>query len=465
MSKILDTQKLLIDGSLKLTEIVEEKLGEIEKKDDLLNSFITVCDSQARETAAKLQAKIDQEGIDEVVKQYPLLGSVYSAKDMYLTKGIKTTAGSKILENYVPQYDSTVIKRLNEAGSILIGKTNQDAWAHGSSGENSDFGPTKNPWDPTLVPGGSSSGSAVSVAASMCDFSMGTDTGGSVRLPASFCGVSGLKPTYGSVSRYGVVAMASSLDSMGSIASEVSDLEIVYNRISGPDAKDATIPNNISWIEKKDRLRIGIPKEYFSDGLDKQIESLVKDSIAEFERLGHEIVDVSLPHTEYAVAAYYIICPAEVSSNLGRYDGVRFGKGREYFGAEAKRRIMLGSYVLSSGYYDAYYKKGQEVRGLISQDFKEVFEKVDIVLTPVSPVKPFKIGEKINDPLSMYLADVYTVAINMAQLPALSMPCGFVDGLPVGFQIVGPKFSEKMLFDLGKNYQKQTNWHTFKPKK
>lgn len=428
--------------------VVKDCLKDI--KDDKLNAFITVCDEEAIKKAKEADKKI-KDGID-----LPLLGIPISLKDIYLTKGIRTTAASKVLDNYVPQYSATAVEKLEEAGAIIIGKTNCDAWAHGSSGENSDFGPTKNPYNEEYVPGGSSSGSAVSVAQNMSFVSMGTDTGGSIRLPASFCGVVGLKPTYGRVSRYGVISMASSLDSIGHFTKSVEESALALSVTAGKDPKDATTPNEKvddyeSHLNKGVRgLKIGLPKEYFSKGLDPKIKESIEKKVKELEKLGAEIVEVSLPNTEYGIACYYIIQPAEVSSNLGRYDGIRYGNTRDFFGDEAKRRIMLGTYVLSSGYYDAYYKKAMQVRTLVKKDFDEAFKKVDVLITPVSPTMPWKIGEKVNDPMAMYLSDVYTVNVNMAGIPGLSVPAGFIDDLPVGLQILGPHFSEGKLFQVGK---------------
>ena len=340
----------------------------------------------------------------------------------------------------------------------MLGKTNCDAWAHGASGENSDFGPTRNPWNKDFVPGGSSSGSAASVAANLTLISTGTDTGGSIRQPANFCGVVGLKPTYGAVSRYGIVAMGSSVDSIGHFSRSVEDSEAIFNVTKGEDGKDGTV-KDATFMAPKAKMRLGIPKEYFIEGLDKEVEKGVLASSEVFKKEGVELVDVSLPHTKYAISVYYIVQPAEVSSNLGRYDGIRYGKDRGSFGAEAKRRIMLGSYVLSAGYYDAYYLKAQKVRSKIIKDFEGAFAKVDAIIAPVSPTPPFALGEKSGSPLQMYLADILTVAGNLAGIPGLAVPSGFTKkGLPLGFQLLGPRFSEYVLFELGKLYQKATNY-------
>ncbi len=449
----------LIKKSFNAQELVNTYLERIEKYDSQLNSFITVTDDLAFSQAKDVDEFIRNKG-EVAFKEKPLLGSVVAIKDLYLTKGIRTTAGSKVLRDYVPAYSGTVVKRLMDSGCILIGKTNCDAWAHGASGENSDFGPTKNPWNKQYVPGGSSSGTASAVAASFATFGMGTDTGGSIRTPASFCGLVGLKPTYGAVSRYGVVAMASSLDSMGHLTKNVSDSEKVFGITSGVDGLDSTLKDSDYTVKNGEKLRIGIPKEYFVEGIDHEVEKLVLQASDVFKRANVELVDLSLPHTKYAISVYYIVCPAEVSSNLGRYDGIRYGGKRASFGDEAKRRIMLGTYVLSAGYYDAYYLKAMKVRSKIIDDFEKAFSQVDAILAPVSPTPAFKIGEKVDDPLKMYLSDIFTVAANLVGIPALALPAGFSkNGLPVGFQLMGPRFSEKMLFNLGNLYQDRTHWH------
>lgn len=462
-STIAATQDGLVKGDFKVIDLVEEYLKRIKSFDKDLNAFITVTDSHAINEAKKADEIISNKG-KEAFKEHPLLGTVFSMKDVYLTKGIKTTAASKVLENYIPQYSSTVYERLERAGAILIGKNNCDAWAHGASGENSDFGPTKNPWNKEYVPGGSSSGPAAAVAADMALFSMGTDTGGSIRQPASFTNLVGFKPTYGAVPRYGVVAMASSLDSMGHFTHTVEDTETIFNVTKGEDAKDATLKNSQSQSSKS-KFKVGIPKEYFGEGLDAEVKELILSQIEVLKNGGIEFVEVSIPHTKYAIDVYYIVQPAEVSSNLGRYDGIRYGNDRIKFGDEAKRRIMLGTYVLSSGYYDAYYAKAMKVRSLLANDFEKVFEKVDALIAPVSPTPPFKIGEKSDDPLAMYLADIFSVSANLVGIPGLSIPAGFAkSGLPVGFQIMGPRFGEHALFEIGKMYQHATSWHKERPK-
>jgi aspartyl-tRNA(Asn)/glutamyl-tRNA(Gln) amidotransferase subunit A len=393
-------------------------------------------------------------------------------KDNILIEGKKCTAGSRILENYLAPYDATVIKKLKTAGAIFLGKTNMDEFAMGSSTENSAFGATKNPHDLERVPGGSSGGSAAAVAADECVYALGSDTGGSIRQPASFCGVVGLKPTYGAVSRYGVMAMASSLDQIGPLAKNVADCKLVFDAIKGKDKMDSTSANSPTADRRPltvDKLRIGLPKEYFAKGIDPAVEKLVREAIAKMEKQGAKIEEISLPHSEYALASYYIIIFSEISANLARFDGVKYGfsaggdasletndllsvylKSRQHgFGDEVRRRIMLGTYSLSSGYYDAYYLRAQKVRAKILEDFKKAFTKVDLIMTPVAPTTAFKIGEKTADPVQMYLSDIYTVPVNMAGVPAMAMPCGKVDNLPVGLQIIGPHFSEELIFEAG----------------
>lgn len=443
-------------------ELVSSCLEQIKNLNPKLNAFITVCEEEALKEAKKRDLGFKKfRNLGEIFEKFPLWGIPIAAKDLFCTKGIKTTAASKVLENYIPVYDATVIRKLKEAGAIIIGKTNCDAWAHGSSGENSDFGPTKNPFDETRVPGGSSSGSAVAVATGMSLAATGTDTGGSIRLPAAFCGVVGLKPTYGRVSRFGVIAMASSLDSIGHFTKNVEDSALILSITAGNDPYDATtppleVPDYLKNLKKEIKgIKIGVPKEYFIKGMAREIEQQTLLAIKKLEKLGAEIVEVSLPHTKYALATYYIIQPAEVSSNLARYDGIRYGFGREKFGDEAKRRIMLGTYTLSAGYYEAYYLKAMRVRTLIRKDFRDAFEKVQAIVAPVSPTLPFKLGEKTQDPLKMYLSDIFTIPASLAGLPALSLPIGFVNNLPVGMQVLGPQFSEELLFKIGYALEQQ----------
>lgn len=457
---IKETQEGLIKKKFSAVQLVDAYFGRIEKFDKKINSFLTLSGDMAYLQAKEVDKKIEELG-KTAFDNNPLLGVTIAHKDLFLTKGLKTTAGSKVLENYVPVYSATVVKKLENAGTITLGKTNCDAWAHGASGENSDFGPTKNPWDKEYVPGGSSSGSAAAISAQFSLIATGTDTGGSIRQPANFCGVVGFKPTYGAVSRYGVIAMASSLDSVGHIGLTVEDIEKVFEVTKGEDGKDSTV-RNTKHKTTNGKFKIGIPKEYFIEGVDPEVEKAVKEAIDIFKNQGIELVNISLPHTKYAISVYYIVQPAEVSSNLGRYDGIRYGKNRGSFGDEAKRRIMLGTYVLSAGYYDAYYLKAQKVRSKIIGDFENAFEKVDAIIAPVSPTSAFKLGEKAKDPLQMYLADILTAAANVAGIPGLAIPSGFsTKGLPLGFQLMGARFSEPILFKLGKLYQEIVNW---KPK-
>ncbi len=451
-------------SSVELTKACLDRIKNLNKE---INAFITVCGEEALEQARKSDELASQ---GETLEAKPLLGIPFSMKDVYSTQGIRTTAGSKVLEDYVPPYSSTVYQKLIEGGAILLGKTNCDAWGHGASTENSDFGPTKNPWNTEYVPGGSSGGEAAAHASDMAIFGIGEDTGGSIRLPASFCSTVGLKVTYGRVSRYGALAYASSLDTMGPMGKTVSDCAQVLEIIAGNDPKDATsssgkVPNYIATLEKNAKgLRIGIPKEFFGKGLNVEVKNSIDQALKVFEQMGIEIVNISVPSTEYGIATYYIIAPSETSSNLARYDGIRFGNDRGVFGAEAKRRIMLGTYALSSGYYDQYYLKAQKVRTLIEKEFEKAFEKCDVILSPVSPTPPFEIGEKVDDPLQMYLVDVYTVLINLAGIPSLALPCGFSkNGLPIGMQILGPQFSEGLLFRVGHTYEQATQWHKMKP--
>lgn len=461
---LVQARKKLDAKEISSVELTKASYERLEKFEPQLNAFLTVCKNKALDDAKKADARI------KAGETTPLLGIPYSVKDMYLTKGIRTTAGSKVLENYIPQYSSTVIEKLYRSGAILLGKNNQDAWAHGSSGENSDFGPTKNPWNLEMIPGGSSSGPAVAVASDIAIFSMGTDTGGSIRQPASFTNTVGLKPTYGRVSRYGVIAMASSFDTMGQFTKTVEDSAMILSVTAGKDPCDATssplpVDDYLSDLKKDiKKLKVGIPKEYFVSGMDIRVKESIETAIKKLEQLGVEIVKISLPHTEYAISTYYILQTAEVSSNLARYDGIRYGNSREYFGEEAKRRIMLGTFALAHGYYDAYYKKGMKIRTLIKQDFDRAFEKVDVIVTPVSPTTAWGIGEKANDPLAMYLSDIFTVTVNIAGIPGLAIPVGFVNDLPIGMQLLGPHFSEKLLFQIGHQYELVAKWHLRKPK-
>ncbi|MDP3888781.1 MAG: Asp-tRNA(Asn)/Glu-tRNA(Gln) amidotransferase subunit GatA [bacterium] len=443
-------------------ELVTSCLEQIKKKDPGLNAFITICEQEALKQAEGVDKQFSNLAIEQL-SNLPLLGIPIAIKDLFCTKGIRTTAGSKVLEDYVPVYDATVVERLKKAGAIIIGKTNMDAWGHGSSGENSDFGPTRNPWNPEYVSGGSSSGSAAAIASDMCLAACGTDTGGSIRLPASFCNVVGLKPTYGRVPRYGVISMASSLDSIGHLTKNVYDSALMLNLTAGWDGKDATcpkqeVPDYTKGLENGTKgLKIGVPKEYFVQGISPEVKRKTEEAVAILEKLGAQIIDVSLPHTKYGIAAYYLIQSSEVSSNLARFDGIRYGNGRDKFGDEAKRRIMLGTYALSAGYYDQYYLKAQKVRTLIKADFDNAFKSCDLLIAPISPTLPFKIGEKTDDPLQMYLSDIFAVTTNLAGIPGLSVPIGFENGLPVGIQLSGPQFSEELLFKAGYALEQEQN--------
>lgn len=466
MNNLTITQALekLKNKEITSVELTKACLEQIKKHDEKINAFITVDEAGALE-----QAK-NADDLRAISSDLPLLGIPIAVKDNFLTKGLKTTAASKVLKNYIPQYDATVVAKLRNAGAVIIGKTNHDAWAHGSSGENSEFEKTLNPWSFEHVPGGSSSGSAASLSAGMALASTGTDTGGSIRLPASFTNLVGLKPTYGRVSRYGIISMASSLDSIGHFSRTVEDSALLLNVTAGKDEMDGTtlaksVPDYLSNLKNGvNGIKIGVPKEFFELEIDDEIKKRTQEAILKLKELGAEILDIELPHTKDAIAVYYIIQPAEVSSNLARYDGIRYGNDRSNFGEEAKRRIMLGTFTLSAGYYDAYYKKAMKVRTLIKQDFEKSFEKVDAIISPVSPTAPWKIGEKVNDPLKMYLSDIFTVTANLAGIPGLSMPAGFTnDGLPVGIQILGPQFSEEKLFQIGHAYESATEFYKETP--
>ena len=478
---VQETHELLASRKISAEELTRAYLERIQRLDPKIKSYVTVAEESAIEQARAADQRLKTgEGVT------PLTGIPYAAKDSLSTRGIRTTCSSKILENYKPFYDCTAIKKLKSTGAVLLGKNNMDEFGMGSSTENSGFFTTRNPWNFDYVPGGSSGGSAAAVAAGLAPFTLGEDTGGSVRMPASFCGVTGLKTTYGRVSRYGLLPLVSSFDTIGPMARSAYDVALVLEAIAGHDPKDSTSRiesiQHYSEILKKTEslrgLRIGIPKEYFVEGLDAEIDASIRAAIKQIEGLGAQAVEVSLPHTQYAIPVYYLILFAEASSNLAKYDGIRFGlserngeglldvylKTREVgFGAETKRRIMLGTFALSAGYYDAYYLKAQKVRTLIRQDFEKAFETCDALITPVAPTTAFRIGEKVSNPLDMYLSDVFSVEVNMAGIPALSVPCGFSNGLPIGMQIMGPHLSEEMLLRIGYMYQRQTDWHTKHP--
>lgn len=476
---IHEARKKLDDKELSSVELTKAVLSRIEETEDKLNSFVTVAGDEAMKSA-----QIADEMISKG-KAKPLTGIPLAIKDIFCTRGLLTTCSSKMLSNFVPPYDATAVSRLKSEGAVIVGKTNMDEFAMGSSTETSHFGTTKNPWDITKIPGGSSGGSATSVSADQCIASLGTDTGGSIRQPASLCGMVGLKPTYGRVSRYGVIAFASSLDQVGPMTKDVEDSAILLGSIAGFDPRDSTsiktdVPDYKAMLSGNIKgMKIGVPKEYFVDGMDAEVEQAVRKSIDDMKSMGAEIVEISLPHTEYAVAVYYIVAPAEASSNLARFDGVKFGhrasdvdglidmykKTRsEGFGQEVKRRIMLGTYALSAGYYDAYYLKAQKVRTLIANDFKEAFEKCDVIVTPTTPTTAFGIGEKNDDPLQMYLSDVLTISCNLAGIPGISVPCGFSKaGLPIGLQMLGNHFDEATILRAAHAYEQSTEWHKERP--
>ena len=476
---IHDLHELLSKNEVTSQEVTESVLKRIESAEEKVNAYITVTRELAMEQAKQADKTIRQG------KQDTLTGIPLAIKDILCIKGIKTTCGSRILENFISPYDATVIEKLKRKDAVFVGRTNMDEFAMGSSTETSNFGTTRNPWDLERIPGGSSGGSAAAVSADECIASLGTDTGGSIRQPAAFCGMVGLKPTYGRVSRFGLVAFASSLDQIGPMTKDVRDAAILMNAICGYDPLDSTsvnveVPDYMQALGKEVKgMTVGIPREYFIEGLDKEVEGAVREAIKVLEGLGINSKEVSLPHSEYAVAVYYLIAPAEASSNLARYDGVRYGhrtnedaglldmyksSRSEGFGAEVKRRIMLGTYALSAGYYDAYYKKASQVRTLIRSDFEKVFRECDIIVTPTAPTPAFKIGEKVNDPLKMYLSDIFTIPANLAGVAGISLPCGFSgEGLPIGLQMLSHFFQEEKLLKAAYAYEQHTTWHLKKP--
>ena len=466
-------------GDLTSTQLTHALFDRIEDTDGKIGSYLTLCRDRGM-----AEARAADERLARGDASSPLLGIPLALKDVLLTEGVPTTCASRILQGFTPPFDATAVRRLREAGAVLLGKTNMDEFAMGSSTENSGFSLTRNPWDPDRVPGGSSGGSAAAVAAGQCIAALGTDTGGSIRQPAAFCGVVGLKPTYGRVSRFGVVAYASSLDQVGPITRDVSDCALVLQAIAGHDPADSTsvdapVPDYASELSRgASGLRVGVPGEYFAAGIQPEVEQAVRQGVREIEKAGAAVVEVSLPRTGYAVAAYYVIATAEASSNLARYDGMRYGpraqaedltstytKSRSQgFGPEVKRRILLGAYVLSAGYYDAYYLKAQKARTLVRQDFESALRQCDAIVAPTTPTTAFKIEEMTEDPLRMYLSDVFTVPANLAGLPALSLPCGFDRaGLPIGMQIIGRPFDEATVLRLGRAFEQATDWHRRKP--
>ena len=472
---VAELSKSLKNKEFSSVELTQHYLDRINRSD--LNAFITVTDELALSQARAADAKLAN-GSGSV-----LTGIPFAHKDIFCTKGVKTSAGSKILDPFISPYDATLSHKLNIENMVMLGKTNMDEFAMGSSNENSFYGPVKNPWNKKMVPGGSSGGSAAAVAGRISPFATGTDTGGSIRQPSSLCGITGIKPTYGRVSRYGMIAYASSLDQAGPMTQTAEDAALVLNAIAGFDEKDSTsalrdVPDYTKSLRDSIKgLKIGIPKEFFSDGLDSSVEKVITESMKEFEAMGAELQQISLPNSAYAIPTYYIIAPCECSSNLSRLDGVRYGyrckdpkdlndlylrSRSEGFGDEVKRRIMIGTYALSTGYYDAYYLKAQKVRQLISEDFKKAFQNVDIIMGPVSPTTAFELGA-IKDPVSMYLADIYTLSANLAGLPGMSIPAGFSNNLPVGLQMIGNYWSEEVLLNAAHQFQTQTDWHSVLP--
>ncbi len=465
-------------GEFSSTELTQSYLSRIADLDTQINAFITVSEEPALSAAKAADQKI------AAGEAGPLTGIPLAQKDIFCTQGVKTSCGSKMLDNFISPYNATVIENFNNAGAVMLGKTNMDEFAMGSSNETSFYGAVKNPWNTDKVPGGSSGGSAAVVAARLAPASTGTDTGGSIRQPASLCGITGLKPTYGRVSRYGMIAFASSLDQAGPMTRSAEDAALMLNCMAGFDTRDSTsvdreVPDYTANLsDSLEGMTIGLPKEYFGEGLDAAVGKAVEEAIAEYEKLGATVKEISLPNTHLAVPTYYVVAPAECSSNLSRFDGVRFGyrcddpadledlykRSRgEGFGSEVKRRIMIGAYALSAGYYDAYYIKAQQLRRLISDDFKRAFEEVDVIMGPTAPEPAFGIGEKSDDPITMYLSDIYTISANLAGLPGMSVPAGFVNDMPVGLQIIGNYFDEARLLNVAHRYQQATDWHTRAP--
>ncbi|MFZ2452785.1 MAG: Asp-tRNA(Asn)/Glu-tRNA(Gln) amidotransferase subunit GatA [Methylovulum miyakonense] len=468
----------LRSGEFSSVELTQHFLQRI-RQHEPLNAFITVTEGQALQAAQAADQRIAS-GDASLLAGIPI-----AQKDIFCTLGVKTSCGSKMLDNFIAPYNATVVEKFNHAGAVMLGKLNMDEFAMGSSNETSFYGPARNPWDTQTVPGGSSGGSAAAVAAGLAVAATGTDTGGSIRQPAAFCGITGLKPTYGRVSRYGMIAYASSLDQGGPMTRTAEDAAILLQTMAGFDEKDSTsadlpVPDYLAALNQPlAGLKIGLPKEFFGEGLDSGVAAVLETAISEYRKLGAEVVDISMPNLNMAIPAYYVIACAESSANLSRYDGVRFGhrcespvdltdlytRSRgEGFGKEVKRRILMGTYALSAGYYDAYYLKAQKVRRLISQDFQKALAEVDVIMSPVTPTTAFGIGAKMDDPIAMYLADIYTIAINLAGVPAMSVPAGFSGGMPVGLQIIGNHFTEDRLLNIAHQYQQATDWHQQTPK-
>ena len=464
-------------GDISSVELTQAYLDRITRFNDDLNAFITVCSDSALGQAKKADEKRTKGDTS------PLLGIPLAHKDIFCTKGVTTSCGSRMLLNFVAPYNATIVEKFYQAGTVMLGKTNMDEFAMGSSNETSYFGPAKNPWNTARVPGGSSGGSAVAVAADLCAMATGTDTGGSIRQPAAFCGITGFKPSYGRVSRWGMIAFASSLDQAGSLCKTAEDAALMTNVMAGLDKKDSTSIDKpvedytASLSDSLDGLKIGIPKQHFAEGLSSEVEKAIREALVEFENLGATIKEIDLPNNHLSVSVYYVIAPAEASANLSRYDGVRYGyrcegpsdledmykrTRSEGFGEEVKRRIMVGTYALSAGFYEAYYRKAQKIRRLIKNDFVDAFKEVDVIIGPTSPHTAFEIGSK-TDPVAMYLEDIYTIAVNLAGLPGISIPAGTADSLPVGMHIVGNDFAEARVLNVAHLFQQQTDWHRVKP--
>lgn len=477
-STLAEISRALENRDISSVEITKAYLDRIAQENADLNAFITVTEDLAMAQAEAADKK-RSEGSAGAFTGIPI-----AHKDLFCTNGIRTSCGSKMLDNFIAPYNATVVERFNNAGAVTLGKTNMDEFAMGSSNETSFYGPVKNPWDRSLVPGGSSGGSAAAVAARLCAGATATDTGGSIRQPASFSGITGIKPTYGRVSRWGMVAFASSLDQAGTMTQSAEDAALMLNVMAGMDEKDSTCSTIVtedytaSLDKPLEGLRIGLPVEHFSEGLSAEMEECIRDAVGEYEKLGATVKDIQLPNSHLSVSAYYVIAPAEASANLSRYDGVRYGyrcdnpvdledmykrTRSEGFGTEVKRRIMVGTYALSAGYYDAYYRKAQKIRRLIKNDFQSAFEEVDVIMGPTSPHTAFAIGSQNDDPVTMYLEDIYTIAVNLAGLPGISIPAGFINNLPVGLQIVGKDFAEAQLLNVAHKFQQTTDWHKKAP--
>ena len=475
---IAEQSRALAAGDISSTELTQSYLERIRQLDGELNSYITVTEGLALEQAKAADERRAAGNADA------LTGIPLAHKDLFCTEGVKTSCGSKILDNFIAPYESTVTSKFREAGAVMLGKTNMDEFAMGSSNENSHYGAVKNPWDKNAIPGGSSGGSAAAVAAQLCAGATGTDTGGSIRQPASHCGITGIKPTYGRVSRYGMVAYASSLDQAGPMTRTAEDAAMMLNAMAGFDRRDSTcmdreVPDYTATLnDSLEGLTVGLPKEYFAEGLDADVEQRVREAVAEIEKQGGRVKEISLPNSQLCIPSYYVIAPAEASTNLSRFDGVRFGhrcedpkdledlyirSRSEGFGEEVKRRIIVGTYALSSGYYDAYYRKAQQIRRLIRDDFLNAFKECDVIMGPNAPTSAFNLGEMSNDPVSMYLSDIYTLSVNLAGLPGMSVPAGMANGRPVGLQVIGKHFDEARLLNIGHRFQQATDWHQQTP--